>query len=82
MRIARIINQSFESGVVLKAFKLAAITPITKKVNLIVDLLKNFHPIPNVPFLLKVMEKVATKQLMEHKETHKLREENGIQKIN
>ena len=72
--ITRIINQSFEKSCVPKQFKLAAVTPILKKLDLIAEILKNFRPISNLPFLSKVMEKVAVKQLTLHKEDHNLRE--------
>lgn len=72
--ITRIINQSLSTSTVPKAFKLAAITPILKKANLIVEILKNFRPIANLPFLSKVLEKVANKQLLHHKDIHGLRE--------
>ena len=72
--ITRIINQSFANAYVPKAFKLAAVTPILKKANLIAEILKNFRPISNLPFLSKVLEKVAAKQMLKHKDTHSLRE--------
>ena len=72
--ITRIINQSFASAKVPKSFKIAAVTPILKKIDLIAEILKNFRPISNLPFLSKVMEKVAVKQLTSHKEDHNLRE--------
>ena len=59
---------SFFHGVPLK---LAAVTPIIIKIDLIAELLKNFRPISNLPFLSKVMEKVAAKQLVTHKEVYK-----------
>ena len=72
--ITRIINQSFATANVPKAFKIAAVTPILKKANLIAELLNNFRPISNLPFLSKIIEKAAAKQLIYHKNTHKLRE--------
>jgi hypothetical protein len=74
--ITKIINQSFASAQVPKAFKVAAVTPILKKADLIAEILKNFRPISNLPFLSKVMEKLAAKQLINHKETNNLREKN------
>jgi exonuclease III len=72
--ITRIINQSFATASVPKSFKTAAVTPILKKANLNADMLKNFRPISNLPFLSKVLEKIASKQMIHHKDTHKLRE--------
>ena len=72
--ITRMVNQSFSSGYVPKSFKLAAVTPLLKKANLIPEILKNFRPISNLPFLSKVLEKAAGKQLIHHKEVNDLRE--------
>ena len=74
--ITRIINKSFETCTVPKSFKVAAVTPILKKANLIAEILKNFRPISNLPFLSKVLEKAASKQLLHHKDTKNLREKN------
>ena len=68
------IAQSFSSRYVPKAFKLAAVIRLLKKANLIPEILKNFRPISNVPFLSKVIEKVAAKQLCCHKEVNRLRD--------
>ena len=48
--------------------------PILKKANVIAQLLKNFRPISNLPYLSEILEKVASKQLLHHKDTNKLRE--------
>jgi len=72
--LTRIVNQSFAKGYFPKAFKLAAVTPLLKKADLIPEILSNFRPISNLPFLSKILEKVATKQLLQHKEVNKLRE--------
>jgi len=72
--ITRIVNQSFAKEYFPKAFKLAAVTPLFKKADLIPEILSNFRPISNFPFLSKILEKVATKQLLQHKEVNKLRE--------
>jgi hypothetical protein len=72
--ITRIINQSFASATVPRDFKRAAVTPILKKADLAADVLKNFRPISNLPFLSKVMEKVAAEQMIQHKKANNLRE--------
>ena len=72
--ITRIINQSFSSAYVPKFFKIAAVTPILKKANLIAEILKNFRPISNLPYLSKILEKAAAIQLIDHKDNNKLRE--------
>ena len=72
--ITRIVNTSLSSSTFPTALKIAAVTPILKKANLIPDILKNFRPVSNLPFLSKVLEKVAAKQLIAHKDAHNLRE--------
>ena len=54
--ITRIVNKSFSTATVPTSFKLAAITPILKKANLIPEILKNFRPISNLPFVSKVLD--------------------------
>ena len=70
--ITRIISQSFRSTHVPKSFKLAGVTSIIKKINLIAELLKNFKQISELPFLSKVIEKVAAKHLITHIEVNNL----------
>ena len=72
--ITRIVNASFASSSVPHAFKIAAVTPILKKANLIAEILKNFRPISNLPYLSKVLEKAASKQLLVHKTKNNVRE--------
>ena len=72
--ITRIINQSFEQAYVPQSFKIAAVLPLLKKANLVAEILKNFRPISNLPYLSKILEKVANRQLIEHKESNKLRD--------
>ena len=72
--ITRIVNKSFSTATVPTSFKLAAIIPILKKANLIPDILKNFRPISNLSFVSKILEKVASIQLLSHKDHFSLRE--------
>ncbi len=53
-----IINLSL--GYVLKTFKLAVIKPLTKKTQLDPKDLVNYRLISNLPFLSKILEKVAS----------------------
>ena len=71
--ITDIINTSLISGVVPQCFKHALIKPL-KKSNLDPELLKNYHPVSNLLFLSKVLERVVLTQLMTHLETHNLLE--------
>jgi len=65
-RLLQIINASITNGVVPPCWKTAVVTPLIKKANLGPDLLKNYRPVSNLPFLSKVLEKVIAKQLTSH----------------
>ena len=65
-----VVNESLGSSVVPACLKMAVITPILKKPSLCVNSLKNFHPISNLPFLGKVIEKVVAAQLSSHLSSH------------
>ncbi len=58
-----IINSSLSLGYVPKTFKLAVIKPLIKKPQLDPKDLVNNRPISNLPFLSKILEKVASSQL-------------------
>ncbi len=58
-----IINSSLSLGYVPKTFKLAVIKPLIKKTQLNPKDLVNYRPISNLPFLSKILEKVASSQL-------------------
>ena len=57
--LTRLINISFESGIVPVPLKKALVTPILKKHGLDVNILANYRPVSNLPFTAKVMEKIA-----------------------
>lgn len=48
--------------VVPSAFN-AVVTPLLKKTNLDTDILCNYRPISNLPFLSKILERVVARQL-------------------
>ncbi len=58
-----IINSSSSLGYVPKTFKLAVIKPLIKKLQLDLKYLVNYRPVSNLPFLSKILEKVASSQL-------------------
>jgi hypothetical protein len=70
--ILTIINNSLESGYVPLFFKTAVIKPLLKKHNLDPDLLANYRPISNLPFLSKILERVVVKQLCCHLQDNNL----------
>ena len=61
--ISAIINLSLTTGTVPDSLKKAVITPILKKQSLDRNVLKNYRPVSNLPFLSKVMEKIVAHQL-------------------
>ncbi len=58
-----IINSSLSLEYVPKPFKLAFIKPLIKKTQFDLNELINYRPISNLPFLSKILEKVASSQL-------------------
>uniref|UniRef100_A0A8C1SXW2 Reverse transcriptase domain-containing protein n=1 Tax=Cyprinus carpio TaxID=7962 RepID=A0A8C1SXW2_CYPCA len=64
--ITEIINSSLSSGSIPPSLKLAAVTPILKKPGLNPDIMSNFRPISNLPFLSKILERTVAKQLKTH----------------
>ena len=67
-----IINDSLSSGNVPSELKHAIIKPLLKKPSLDKNVLKNYRPISNLPFLSKILEKVVLQQLLSHLQ------ENGL----
>ena len=64
--ITKIINVSLTSGAVPKHLKQAVVTPLLKKPGLDTEILKNYRPISNLPFISKLLEKVVLSQLKNH----------------
>ena len=55
--IAEIVNLSFQQASVPSSLKLAYIHPLLKKPSLDPDVLQNYRPVSNLPFLSKVLER-------------------------
>ena len=64
--ITCLINCSLSTGVMPTQYKSAVVTPILKKDSLPLDILKNYQPVSNLPYLSKVIVKVAAAQLQAH----------------
>ena len=60
------INLSLNSGYVPQVFKVAVIKPLLKKPSLDPDILANYRPISNLPFISKILERVVASQLGDH----------------
>ena len=61
--ITYIVNLSLSTSTVPYALKLALITPLLKKVLLDPEVLKNFHPVSNLTYLSKSIERVVVVRL-------------------
>ena len=74
--ITKIINTSIETAYVPSAFKRAFVRPILKKSSLDQNVLKNYRPVSNLPFVSKVLEKVINARIDDHLKDNKLHEEH------
>ena len=61
--ITKIINISLTTGQYLDKWKIAVVRPLIKEPNLGTEY-KNYHPIKNLSFMSKLIEKAAQTQLM------------------
>ena len=71
---SNIVCSSLSSSLVPHEFKSAVVTPILKKATLDCEILQNYRPISNLPFLAKVLEKVVAARLNNHLEQYHLHE--------
>ncbi|KAK3744261.1 hypothetical protein QZH41_007431 [Actinostola sp. cb2023] len=55
-----------------KQFKDAVVTPILKKASLNPEILKNYRPVSNLPFVSKIVEKAVVLQISSHLEKNDL----------
>ena len=72
--ITDIMNDSLATGFVPSSFKHAVVKPLLKKANLDPEILKNYRPVSNLPFLSKVLERIVLSQLLQHLESNHLLE--------
>ncbi len=72
--LTAILNSSLNSALMPVAKKEAMIDPILKKPHLDKDTLNNYHPVSNLPFVLKLIARVVAKQLVSHLEENPLSE--------
>ena len=66
------INASLTSSHVPADFKHAIVKPLLKKPTLDKDILNNYRPVSNLPFMSKLVERVVAKQLNMHIDEHAL----------
>ena len=70
--LSKTVNDSLLSGVFPESLKTANIRPTIKKADLDPDVLGNYRPVSNLPFLGKLIEKCACDQFVQHLEDHSL----------
>ena len=61
-----IVNRSFETSKVPAELNYAHIRPRLKKPSLDPELLSNYRPVSNLPFISKIMEKVVNTRIEQH----------------
>ena len=64
--ITIIINRSLQTAVFPENYKQAIVTPLIKKPSLDKNVLKNYRPVSNLPFISKILEKVVLSQLKDY----------------
>ena len=62
--ILSLVNLSLSTGIVPSSFKAAVIKLLLKKPGLDPELVSNYQPILNLPFLSKVQERIVVKQIV------------------
>ena len=64
--LCRVFNWSLENDIVPSIFKSAYITPLLKKADLNSAEPKSFRPISNLSVILKLLERLVSKQLLRY----------------
>ena len=64
--ITTLINACINSSTMPRELKIAHITPLPKKINLIIEILKNYRPVSGLSFISKIIEKHVDCQMTEH----------------
>ena len=73
--ITAIINKSLSESLVPSSFKKSLLRPLLKKPGLDKEILKNYRPISNLPFLSKILEKIVLSRIKEHLVANNLEDE-------
>ena len=72
--ITEIVNDSLSSGHVPEEFKVAHVTPLLKNTSLEENVLKNYRPVLNWPFVWNVLERAVAIQLQNYLTVNNLHE--------
>ena len=70
--ITIIVNTSLKQGIFPESFKKAVVTPLLKKASLDPDVLSNYHPVSNLSYISKILERAALSQLDQHNTSNNL----------
>ena len=70
--IRDIVNASLTTGIVPESLKTAVISPLLKKPSLDPEIMSNYRPVSNLPFLSKLLEKAVASRLNTYMNTHNL----------
>ena len=73
--ITTIVNKSITESYVPATFRKAVVRPLLKKPRLDQNVLKNYRPVSNLPFVSKILEKVVANRLEEHLESNSLHDD-------
>ena len=78
-----IVDLCFSSGIFPASFKAAVVKPLLKRHCLNSEILKSFRPVSNLPFLLKLIEKVIARRLFAHLQDNSIMEkfQNIVRKL-
>ena len=72
--LVAIVNDSFKEGLFRSAMRTPVVRPLLKKDNLDRNTMNNYRPISNIPFISKLLEKVAVSRVVEHLSKNNLME--------
>ena len=72
--VTNIVNNSLQDGEMPASLKNAVLRPLLKKSGLDPEILKNYRPISNIPYIAKVVEKVVASTLNDHMSEHHMHE--------
>ena len=72
--LTNIINNSLQTSKMSSDLKAAIVTPLLKKSSLDAENMKNYRPVSNLPYLGKLIEKVAVNQIDSHLTKNNLHE--------
>ena len=74
--LVNIVNTSFKDEQFPENIKTALVKPLLKKDGMDADILENYRPVSNIPFLSKLLEKMPVKRLVEHLDQNELHEKH------